>query len=62
MDNKYEILQAIREAKKHLGEGSDFRIADVMETMEGIAPFLDKEVIIGLKCRTAIAMHEAHFP
>ncbi len=62
MDNKYEILQAIREAKKHLGEGSDFRIADVMETMEGIAPFLDKEVIIGLKCKNCDSYARGSFP
>jgi hypothetical protein len=62
MDNKNELLSTIKDAKKHLGEGADFRVADAMDVMEGIAPFLDKEVIIGLKCRRCDRYSSASFP
>ena len=52
MDNRNEILFAVREAKRNLGEGADFRVADALAILEGIAPFLDKEVIIGMKCKS----------
>lgn len=62
MNNKHEILNAIREAKKHIGAGADFRITDVLDIMEGIAPFLEKEVIIGLKCKNCDSYASASFP
>ena len=62
MDNKNEILFAVREAKRILGEGADFRVADVLAILEGIAPFLDKEVIIELKCKGCDNYASASFP
>jgi len=62
MDNEHEILNAVREAKRHLGEGADFRIAEAMDIMEGIAPFLEKEVVIGLKCKNCDSYASASFP
>jgi len=62
MDNKKEILFAVREARRILGEGADFRIADVLAILEGIAPFLDKEVIIELKCKGCDHYSSASFP
>jgi len=62
MEDKHEILHAVREAKKHLGDGADFRIADAIDIMEGIAPFLDKEVVIELKCKKCDNYAAASFP
>ena len=62
MSNKQEILNAVREAKKHIGDGADFRITDAMDIMEGIAPFLEKEVVIGLKCKKCDSYASASFP
>jgi len=62
MDNKNEILFAVREAKRILGEGADFRVADVLAILEGIAPFLDKEVVIELKCKGCDHYSSASFP
>ena len=50
MSNKNEILFAVREAKGILGADPDFRVKDAFAIFEGIAPFLDKEKIIGMKC------------
>jgi len=62
MDNKNEILFAVREAKKNLGAGSDFRVADALALMEGIAPFLDKDTLIGIKCKSCDHYSAASFP
>lgn len=62
MENKHEILNAVREAKKHIGAGADFRITDAMDIMEGIAPFLEKEVIVGLKCKSCDSYASNSFP
>ncbi len=52
MDNRNEILFAVREAKRNLGEAADFRVADALDILEGIAPFLNKEAVIGMKCKS----------
>ena len=52
MDNKNEILFAVREAKRNLGEAADFRVADALALFEGIAPFLNKEVVTAIKCKS----------
>ena len=62
MDNANEILSAVREAKKHIGAGADFRISDALDTLEGIAQFLDKEAITGLKCRNCDNYASCSFP
>jgi hypothetical protein len=62
MDNKNEILIAVREARRILGDGADFRVAEVLAILEGIAPFLDKEVVIGLKCKGCDNYASSSFP
>lgn len=62
MDNTNEILNAVREARKSLGEGADFRIADALSILEGIAPFLSKDAVIGMKCRHCDSYATASFP
>jgi len=62
MDNRNEILFAVREAKRNLGEAADFRVADALTILEGIAPFLDKEVVIGMKCKSCDNYATATFP
>ena len=39
MDNKNEILIAVREARRIQGDGADFRVAEVLTILESIAPF-----------------------
>ncbi len=62
MDNKNEILIAVREARRILGDCADFRVAEVLAILEGIAPFLDKEVVIGLKCKGCDNYASSSFP
>ncbi len=62
MDNKNEILIAVREARRILGDCADFRVAEVLAILEGIAPFLDREVVIGLKCKGCDNYASSSFP
>jgi hypothetical protein len=62
MDNRNEILFAVREAKRNLGEATDFRVADALSILEGIAPFLNKDAIIGMKCKNCDNYASASFP
>jgi hypothetical protein len=62
MDNRNEILFAVRDARKFLGEAADFRVADALAILEGIAPFLNKEVVIGVKCKSCDNYAAATFP
>ena len=62
MNNKNEILFAVREAKGILGAGTDFRVNDAFAIFEGIAPFLDKETIIEMKCKGCDNYASASFP
>jgi hypothetical protein len=62
MDNRNEILFAVREARKNLDEGADFRVADALAILEGMAPFLSRETIIGMKCRSCDNYATASFP
>jgi hypothetical protein len=62
MDNKNEILFAVREAKRNLSEAADFRVADALTIFEGIAPFLNKEVVTEIKCKSCDNYAPASFP
>jgi hypothetical protein len=62
MDSMNELLSAVREARKNLREGTDFRVADALSVFEGIAPFLDRETVIGLKCKRCDNYASAFFP
>jgi hypothetical protein len=62
MDNKNEILFAVRDAKKNLGEAADFRVADALAVLEGIAPFLNREIVVSMKCKSCDNYASASFP
>ena len=62
MDNKNEILIAVRDARRILGDCADFRVAEVLAILEGIAPFLEREVVIGLKCKGCDNYASSSFP
>lgn len=62
MDSKNELLLAVREAKKHLREGTDIRVTDALAVFESIAPFLDKEAVIRMKCQGCDHYSMASFP
>ncbi|MDD4651418.1 MAG: hypothetical protein PHQ34_04230 [Methanothrix sp.] len=62
MDNRNEILFAVREAKRNMGQAADFRVADALTILEGIAPFLNKENIIAMKCKNCDNYAKATFP
>ncbi|MDD4161379.1 MAG: hypothetical protein PHW87_02745 [Methanothrix sp.] len=62
MDNRNEILFAVREARRNLGAAADFRVADALAILEGIAPFLNKEVVIKVKCKSCDNYGAASFP
>ncbi len=51
MENKNELLFAVKEARKSLKEDADFRISDMLATFEGIAPFLDWTAVLNMKCK-----------
>jgi len=62
MDSKNELLLAVKEAKKYLREGTDIRVTDVLAVFESIAPFLDKQAIVKMKCRGCDNFSSASFP
>jgi hypothetical protein len=62
MDNRNEILFAVREARRNMGQAADFRVADALTILEGIAPFLNKENIIAMKCKNCDNYAKATFP
>lgn len=62
MDSRNEIESAVREAKKNLGEAADFRVADALAILEGMAPFLDREVVAKIKCNSCDNYAKGHFP
>jgi hypothetical protein len=57
-----ELLLAIKEARKALREGADLRLTDILGILEGIAPFLDKNTVINIKCRLCDYYAQASFP
>jgi len=62
MEDKNELLFAVKEAKKNLREGTDFRAADMLAAFEGIAPFLDRETVMNMKCRGCDSYAGSFFP
>lgn len=45
-----------------MGQAADFRVADALTILEGIAPFLNKENIIAMKCKNCDNYAAATFP
>jgi hypothetical protein len=62
MENKNEILLAIKEARRDLKEGISFRAEEMLSLVEGMAPFLDKELIIKIKCMNCDNYAASFFP
>jgi hypothetical protein len=62
MENKDDILLAIRAARKDLKEGRPFRAEEMLALLEGMAHFLDKELFIELKCRNCDNYAKSFFP
>jgi hypothetical protein len=62
MDNKDEIFLAAREARRDLKEGRAFRAEEMLGFLEGIAPFLGKDSIIKIKCRSCDNYAQSSFP
>ncbi|OPY53867.1 MAG: hypothetical protein A4E48_00487 [Methanosaeta sp. PtaU1.Bin060] len=62
MDNKNEILFAVREVRRNLKDTEDFRVADILAVFEGIAPFLDKGTVISIKCKGCDNYAQSFFP
>lgn len=62
MENKNELLFAVREARRNLKDDVDFRAADMLAVLEGIAPFLDRETISDMKCKGCDSYSCSYFP
>lgn len=62
MENKNELLLAVREARKNLKDDVDFRAADMLAVFEGIAPFLDRETVLDMKCKGCDSYSCSYFP
>jgi hypothetical protein len=45
-----ELILAVREARRELQEGTKYKAEDILEMMEGLASFLDRETLIRMKC------------
>jgi hypothetical protein len=57
-----ELLLAIKEARKALRGGADVRIVDTLAVFDGIAPFLDKNTVMNIKCQGCDNYARASFP
>jgi hypothetical protein len=57
-----ELLFAIKEARKALREGADLRLVDILGILEGIAPFLDKNTVMNIKCQECDNYAKASYP
>jgi hypothetical protein len=57
-----ELLSAVKEARKALREGADPRLVDILGILEGIAPFLDKNTVMDIKCQVCDNYAQASFP
>jgi len=61
MENKNELLLAIRDARKNLKGDVDFRAAEMLAVFEGLAPFLDWTAVLNMKCKGCDSYSCAHF-
>ncbi len=61
MENKNELLLAIRDARKNLKSDVDFRAADMLAVFEGVAPFLDWTTVLNMKCKGCDSYSCSHF-
>jgi hypothetical protein len=62
MESRDDMLLAVRTARKDLKEGRPFRAEEMLAMLEGMAPCLDKELFIELKCRNCDNCAKSFFP
>ncbi|MBN1323168.1 MAG: hypothetical protein JW986_04100 [Methanotrichaceae archaeon] len=61
-EGKDELQFIVRAAQQGLPEGLNHRIGDILSFVEGMAPFLDKETIMKMKCRECDEYASSYFP
>jgi len=61
MDGKDELLLAVKDARRDLEEGTNYRAADMLDVLEGIAPFLDRQALVKMKCSSCDNYAKASF-
>jgi len=47
-----ELLLAVRDARRELQDGAKYRAEDMLDILEGLAGFLDREALVKMKCKT----------
>jgi hypothetical protein len=62
MDSNNELLLSIKEFRNSLKDDTHFRIKEMMDVLEGITPFLDKETIVRIKCSGCDNFATSFFP
>gem|GEM_PF-178182 len=61
-DSRDELLFAVKAAKQSLPEGTNSNIGEILAFIEGMAPFLDKDTIIRIKCACCDNYAPCFFP
>ncbi|NYT02606.1 MAG: hypothetical protein GKC10_07620 [Methanosarcinales archaeon] len=62
MNTKDELLFVVKNAQHSLPSGINNRIGDILNFVEGMAQFLDKDTVIDMKCRTCDNYGSSFFP
>lgn len=62
MKTNDELLFYVKDAQQRLPADSDYRLGDLLAFLEGMAPFLDKEVVVKMKCRDCDHYSSSFFP
>lgn len=62
MKTNDELLFFVKNAQQRLPADSDYRLADLLAFIEGMAPFLDKEIVVKMKCRNCDQYSSSFFP
>ncbi|MHC1631437.1 MAG: hypothetical protein ACXQT4_03975 [Methanotrichaceae archaeon] len=61
-DDKDELRFAIKAAEQSLPKGTNYHIGEILAFLEGMAPFLDKDNIVRLKCHNCDNYATSFFP
>ncbi|HOT07576.1 MAG: hypothetical protein A4E45_01643 [Methanosaeta sp. PtaB.Bin039] len=62
MKTNEELLFVVKNAQASLPEGMNHRINDILAFVEGMAPFLEKDTVVTMKCRTCDHYSSCFFP
>jgi len=62
MDGKDDLLLAVKDARRDLEDGTSYRAADMLDVLEGLAPFLDRQALVKMKCSSCDNYAKASFP